>query len=308
MRAIRSRRPGSADNLYVAEVLEPEPVPGEIVVAVHATTVTRGDVVLRRMPRLLSRLVGEVPKVIPGHEFAGEITEVGSGVTTFVPGDRVFGTTTGLARGAHAEYVSVPEGGMVATIPAGIDYREAAPVPIGAMAALHFLGKGGVAAGRHVLVNGASGSVGTFAVQIARHRGARVTAVCGPSNVELMGSLGADEVIDYTQRDFTQSDGRYDLVFDAVGKTSAKRVAPVLAPGGAFVTTNARRDEKRDELAEVRDLLEAGAVVAVIDRTYSLDQIAEAHRHVETGHKRGNVVVLVSAPDPGQTDPPSSTS
>jgi NADPH:quinone reductase-like Zn-dependent oxidoreductase len=205
----------------------------------------------------------------------------------------VFGTTTGVTQGSYADYLSMSADGLVATIPAGITYEEAAPVPVGAMAALHFLRKGGVGPGKRVLINGASGSVGSFAVQIAKHLGAQVTAVSSTSNLELVESLGANEVIDYTKQDFTQVDQTYDLIFDAVGKTSAKRVAGVLAEGGAFVTTQTRRDETAEDLLGIRELLEAGALRAVIDRRYTLEQIPEAHRYVEQGRKRGNVVIVV---------------
>lgn len=254
-------------------------------------SVTRGDVVLRKMPKLITRLVGETPKSILGHEFAGDVEDVGEGVTSFTVGDRVFGTTTGLTQGSYAEYIAIPASGLVATIPPRISYEEAASVPVGAMAAMHFLRAGGVGSEKRILINGASGSVGSFAVQIAKHLGAHVTAVSSTSNLELVESLGANEVIDYTKQDFTRVDQTYDVIFDAVGKTSAKRVTGVLAEDGVFVTTQTRRKETVEDLLAVRDLLEAGAVKPVIDRRYALEQIAEAHTYVEQGHKRGNVLV-----------------
>lgn len=293
MRAVVLSRSGSADRLTLAEVPKPTTRPGEILVRIRAASVTRGDVALRRMPRLVTRLVGETPKSILGHEFAGDVEEVGGEVTSLAIGDRVFGTTTGLRQGSYAEYVAIPARGLVTTIPADITYDEAAPVPVGAMTALHFLRDGGVGSGKRVLINGASGSVGSFAVQIAKHLGSHVTGVSSTSNVELVESLGADEVIDYTQRDFTRSDRAYDVIFDAVGKTSAREVRRALTEGGAFVTTQTRRDETVEELLAVRDLLVAGALRAVVDKRYTLEQIAEAHRHVEQGRKRGNVLLVL---------------
>ena len=291
MRAVVLRRAGSADGLTLTEVPKPTAGPGEVLVRIRAASVTRGDVVLRKMPKLITRLVGETPKSILGHEFAGDIEDVGEGVTSLAVGDRVFGTTTGLRQGSYADFIAIPASGLVATIPPRISYEEAAPVPVGAMAAMHFLREGGVGSEKRILINGASGSVGSFAVQIAKHLGAHVTAVSSTSNLELVESLGANEVIDYTKQDFTRVDQIYDLIFDAVGKTSAKRVTGVLAEDGVFVTTQTRRNETVEDLLAVRDLLEAGAVKPVIDRRYTLEQIAEAHRYVEQGHKRGNVLV-----------------
>ncbi len=293
MRAITLKRAGSADRLAVSRVPAPNPGPGEMLVRIHAASVTRGDVVMRKMPKLLARLFGETPRTIPGYEYAGVIESLGSGTEDHAVGDRVFGTTSGLAQGSYAEYIAVPTTGMVTTMPDGIGFEEAAPVPVGAMAALDFLRAGGAGPGRRVLVNGASGSVGTFAVQIAKHLGSHVTGVAGPSNVELVASLGADDVIDYTRVDVTESGRTFDVVFDAVGKTSEKQVRDLLGEDGRFVTTRTRRSETRDSLLAVRDLLATGAITAVIDRTYSLADVAAAHRHVETGHKSGNVVIRI---------------
>lgn len=293
MQAITSRRAGSADRLTISEVPTPVPGPGDLLVRIHAASVTRGDVVMRKMPKLVARLFGETPKTIPGYEFAGVVESLGVDAADHAVGDRLFGTTSGLTQGSYAEYIAIPATGLVATIPDGIGFEEAAPVPVGAMAALDFLRTGGAGPGRRVLINGASGSVGTFAVQIAKHLGSHVTGVAGPSNVDLVASLGADDVIDYTKEDVTASGRTFDVVFDAVGKTSEKQVRGLLADDGRFVTTKTRRTETRDGLLAVRDLLASGAITAVIDRTYPLTDIAEAHRHVEGGHKRGNVVVRI---------------
>jgi NADPH:quinone reductase-like Zn-dependent oxidoreductase len=295
MRAVLFKRPGSADRLELAEVPKPAPEPKEILVKVHAATVTRGDVVLRKLPFLLWRLFGFRRKAMLGHEFAGEIQAVGTDVTLFREGERVFGTTTGLSTGSYAEYICVPEEGVLATVPANVTYEEAAPVPIGGLTALHFLRRGDVGSGRRVLVYGASGSVGTFAVQLATDFGAHVTGVCGTSNMELVKSLGADEVVDYTKQDFTEAGRVYDVIFDAVGKASPRRGKRVLAENGSYVSVRSSTKEKTEDLLVLRDLMEAGEVKAVIDRRYSLEQIPEAHRYVERGHKRGNVVIIVGS-------------
>lgn len=295
MRAVVLRRAGSADGLTLTEVPKPTAGPGEVLVRIRAASVTRGDVVLRKMPKLITRLVGETPKSILGHEFAGDVENIGDGVTSLTVGDRVFGTTTGLGQGSYAEYIAIPASGLLVTIPPRISYEEAAPVPVGAMAAMHFLRAGGVGPDKRVLINGASGSVGSFAVQIAKHLGAHVTGVSSTSNLELVESLGANEVIDYTKQDFTQVDQTYDLIFDAVGKTSAKHVAGVLAEGGVFVTTQTRRDETAEDLLAIRALLEAGALRAFIDRRYTLEHLPEAHRYVEQGRKRGSVIIVVES-------------
>lgn len=295
LRAVLFTRSGSAARLKLAEVPRPAPEPNEILVKVRTATVTQGDVVLRKLPFILWRLFGFRRKTMLGHEFAGEIEGVGADVTLFKGGEHVFGTTTGLTTGSYAEYICVPEDGVLATVPANVTYEEAAPIPIGGLTALHFLRKGGVGSGKRVLVYGASGSVGTFAVQLAAHFGAHVTGVCSTSNVELVKSLGADEVIDYTKQDFTEAGAIYDIIFDAVGKGSPRRSKRVLAEDGAYVSVRSSAKEKTEDLLVLRDLMEAGEVTAVIDRRYSLEQIPEAHRYVEKGHKRGNVVITVGS-------------
>ena len=293
MKAVLFKRPGSAARLELAQVPKPVPEANEILVRVHAATVTRGDVALRKLPVLVARLFGFKRKSMLGHEFAGEVAGVGAAVTRYSKGEDVFGTTTGLTTGAYAEYICVPADGVLATMPANVAYEEAAPIPVGGMTALHFLRKGEIASGKKVLVYGASGSVGTFAVQLAVHFGARVTGVCSTSNVGLVKSLGADEVVDYTQQDFTEAGQTYDIVFDAVGKGSPKRSKSVLTAGGAYVSIRSSTKEKREDLLFLRDLLASGEVRAVIDRRYPLEQIPDAHRYVEKGHKRGNVVINV---------------
>lgn len=294
MKAVLFKNSGSVDGLVLADIPKPVPTPEEVLVAIHATSVTRGDVVLRKIPFLLARLFGQKRKAMLGHEFAGVIEAVGSDVTAFAPGDRVFGTTTAVSTGSYAEYICVPAEGMLATIPPHVSFEEAAPVPIGATTALQFLRRGGVAGGKRVLVIGASGSVGSYGIQLAAHFGAHVTGVSSGRNAELVQSLGAAEVIDYTIDDVTKAEARYDLVFDAVGSGSAGSFKRILAEGGSFMSVRSSTTEKPSDLIEIRDLLAAGRVRAIIDRRYALDQIREAHAYVEKGRKAGNVLISVS--------------
>lgn len=293
MKAVLFERTGSVDGLVYAEVPRPDPGPGEVLVRVHATSVTRGDVVLRRMPFLVARLFGQRRKAMLGHEFAGSIEAVGPGVTMFAAGDRVFGTTSGLRTGSYAEYVCVPADGMLTTIPPSIAYEEAAPVPIGATTALQFLRRGALARGRRVLIVGASGSVGSYAVQIAVAAEATVTGVTSGRNAELVAALGASEVIDYTTTDVTRGEARYDLVFDAVGGGAGAHKR-VVADGGSFVSVRSSTTERPTDLIEVRDLLASGRIRAVIDRRYPLERVRDAHTYVEGGRKTGNVLITVA--------------
>jgi NADPH:quinone reductase-like Zn-dependent oxidoreductase len=296
VKAVLFKRSGSADRLELAEVPRPAPEPREILVKVYAATVTRGDIALRRLPVFLWRLFGFPRKTMLGHEFAGAIEAVGADVTRFKEGQRVFGTTTGLTTGSYAEYICVPEQGVLDTVPANITYEQAAPVPVGGLTALRFLRQGDVGRGKRVLVYGASGSVGTFAVQLATHFGAHVTGVCRTSNVDLVRSLGADELVDYTKEDFTEAGRAYDIIFDAVGKGSPRRFRRVLAGNGSLVSVRSPTAKERvEDLLVLRNLLESREIKAVIDRRYPLEQIPEAHRYVEEGHKRGNVVITVGS-------------
>jgi NADPH:quinone reductase-like Zn-dependent oxidoreductase len=301
MKAILYPKAGPPDVLQLVEVAKPIPGEHELLVRVCATTVTSGDCALRsfRFPFLFWLLLGwqygvRRPKTpIPGSEFAGEIESVGREVEGFRPGDPVFGST-GMRFGANAEYVCLPEDGVVAPKPENITYEEAAAIPFGALAALFFLRKGQIQKEQRVLINGASGAVGTAAVQLARHVGTHITGVCSTRNLELVRSLGADEVVDYTQEDFVESGERYDLIFDAVGKRSASECKRALAADGAFVTTKqGLAKDRTEDLFFLRDLLVGGSLRPVVDRGYTLEEIAEAHRYVETGHKRGSVVIRV---------------
>lgn len=301
MKAIVCTRYGSAERLQFQEVEKPVPKEGEVLIRVRAATVTAGDVALRKLPALIAlpiRLIGIQQQKIPGIEFAGEVEAVGKNVKGFRPGDQVFGTTTGLRFGANAEYVCVPaepKTGVLAIKPLNMPYEEAAAVPVGAMTALFLLKKAAVQPGQSVLVFGASGSVGTYAVQLARHFGANVTGVCSTANLELVKSLGADTVIDYTQEDFSQTGHAYDVIFDAVGKQSASRSKGALKDGGVFLSVRSTTREKVENLIFLKELIEAGKIKPVIDRCYPLAQTVEAHRYVETGRKKGNVVIAVAA-------------
>jgi len=330
MKAVVYKKYGSPDVLEFQEVAKPALKDDEILVKIHTTSVNIGDIWARNFKEMTpSKFTMPLPLWLParmyfgftkprinilGSEFAGEIESTGKDVKRFRRGDQVFGYR-GQSMGAYAEYLCVPEDGLVAIKPANMTYEEAAHVPYGALTALNLLRKVNIQSGQKVLINGASGGIGSAAVQLARYFGAEVTGVCGTPRLEFVKSLGADKVIDYTNEDFTRNGETYDLVFDILGKTSFSRCKNSLKPNGIYLLASfkmkqlfqmlwtsmlggkkvicALSGENPEDLIFIKGLIEVGKIKAIIDRSYPMEQIADAHRYVETGQKKGNVVITV---------------
>ena len=308
MKAIVYTEYGPPEVLRLQEVENPAPRDDEVLVKVRATTVTIGDTIMRSlsMPisgwqKVMARLFlgWRTPKrPILGMELAGDVESVGQKVTRFKPGQAVFASTFAVNFGGYAEYKCLPENGVLALKPANLTYEEAAAIPGAGQTAWQCLKKGKIQRRQTVLIYGASGAVGTYAVQLAsRHFGADVTGVCSGTNVELVKSLGASQVIDYTREDFTHGGTTYDVVFDAVGKLLPAQGKMALKHTGIYINVHTDSDggDKLENLLLLKELIEAGKLKPAIDRVYPLEQIVEAHRYVEQGHKKGNVVILMSS-------------
>ncbi|MES9683457.1 NAD(P)-dependent alcohol dehydrogenase [Gottfriedia acidiceleris] len=323
MKAIICTKYGPPEVLQLTEVEKPKIKDDEVLIKIHATTVTAGDVKLRSsdfpfMYWLPSRLMFGLTKPknqIPGCELAGEIVTVGKNVRNFKTGDQVFGYS-GFNFGSNAEYISLHEEGVLAKKPINMSFEQAAAVPVGALTALHFLRGSIIQNGQKVLIYGASGSVGTYAIQLAKYFGTEVTALCSTANLELVRALGANEVIDYTNEDLSKSKKTYDIIFDTVGKSSFSNCKRLLNKDGVYllsavwklsvyfqaIWSNLFSNKKailgvanmnNEDLNYIKALIEADKLKAVIDRQYPLNQIVEAHRYVEKGHKKGNVVINI---------------
>ncbi|MCU4863207.1 NAD(P)-dependent alcohol dehydrogenase [Bacillus cereus] len=301
MKAIICTKYGPPNVLQLQNVEKPKPKKNEVLVKIHATSVSTGDCRIRGfnspllfwIPMRIILGFRKPRKPILGVELSGEIEDIGTDVTRFKKGDQVFALTE-LNLGGYAEYTCVHESGLIALKPTNVTYEEAAVIPFGGTSALHFLRKGQIKKGQRVLIYGASGSVGTAAIQLAKYFGATVTAICSSSNFDLVTTLGADNVIDYMEEDFTKRGEHYDIIFDAVGKYKKSLCTDALMPNGKYVSVNGMMAKvSKEDMNLLKQLAETEKLKPVIDRTYRLEEIAEAHIYVEKGHKKGNVSITL---------------
>ena len=323
MKAIVCTRYGRPEVLQIKEVEKPTPKENEILIRVHATTVTAGDVRVRRFdvpvlfwfPIRLALGLKKPKQPILGVEYAGEVKSVGTGIKNFKKGDRVFGSTSWLKFGCYAEYTVQKEDGIISKIPENLGFEEVAPVPFMGIGALHFIKKAAIQKGQKMLIYGASGAVGTYAVQLANHFGAEVTAVCSTANLELVKSLGARKVIDYSTEDFSLEKEQYDIFLDAVGKCPFSKAIKSIKKDGKYITVDRNFNQtiqglwtqltskkkviagtasaKTEDLEFLTELLASGKLKSVIDKVYPFEKMVDAHRYVDLGHKKGNVVVTL---------------
>ncbi len=322
MKAIVWTKYGSPDGLQFKEVAKPTPKDNEVLIKIHAATVSAGDCEVRSLKfpiyfqiplRIVFGIINPRDKIL-GQELAGEVEAVGKDVKRFKVGDAVFGSP-GLSFGAHAEYKCLPETAVLTLKPSNITYEEAAGLPVGGLEALYFLRQGNIQRGQKVLIIGAGGSIGTFAVQLAKSYGAEVTGVDSTAKLDMLRSIGADHVIDYTRDDFTRNGEAYDVIYDVVGKSSFSGSLKSLKPNGRYLLGNAgvsqiirgkwasatsskkvimgTANQNTADLVVIKELVEAGKIKAIVDRRYPLEQMAEAHRYVESGQKKGNVIITV---------------
>jgi NADPH:quinone reductase-like Zn-dependent oxidoreductase len=323
MKAIEYKMYGTPEVVTLQDIEKPSPKPHEVLIKVHATTVTAADIMMRKGEPVIGRLylgLNKPKRTVLGFEFAGEIVALGQNVSLFKVGDKVFGGTTTL--GCYAEYTCVSEKDVLTTMPENITYEEAAPITGSAITVFDFLkGKANIQPNQKVLINGASGGVGTYAVQIAKHFGAEVTAVCSTSNVNMVKSLGADTVIDHTKEDFTKNGVQYDIIFDTVSKSSFSECKNALTPKGVYLPTVINPaiffqmiwtsivggkkvkssstgllpvKDRLSYLMDIKELLKTGELKTITDKYYHLAQMAAAHTYVEKGHKKGNLVIMVN--------------
>ena len=305
MKVIICTNYGAPETLKIREIQTPKPKEDEILIKIHATTAHVGDTRIRKADPFLVRLVFGLfkPKknLILGMELSGEIESVGKDVKLFKKGDEVF-AFTGFDLGAYAEYICMPEKpkpgimggkGFILLKPEKLSHQEAAAVPAGGITALKNLQKAKIIKGQKILINGASGSLGTFAIQLAKYYGAEVTAVCSGNNVELVKSIGADKVIDYTKQDFTKSGEKYDIVYDAIMKSKYSDCKKILKKNAVYLNNSGLPKIEEKDLLLLINLIENNKLKSIIDRTYSMNEIVEAHRYVDKGHKKGNVIITV---------------